>query len=172
MRVDHETMRNPDRFAEVFDAHAPKIYRYVVSQLRSREEAEDVTSTVFIRLWEYVQTRDGVIEHVQAFLFRIARHCVIDAVRRRRPTASVEEMQEGGTEIPDHRTARMTTLEDRDLVARGLDELNGHDRDILIWRFIEGIPVQQIAILLTVTENTASVRIYRALARLRKKIGI
>ncbi|MBI4133714.1 sigma-70 family RNA polymerase sigma factor [Candidatus Uhrbacteria bacterium] len=167
MQETHDNLRNPARFEEVFTEFSDKIYRYVMVNLRSKEEAEDVTSTTFIRLWEYVSTRDGTIKNLQAFLYRIARHCLIDTVRRRKPMASIEEMQDVGREIGDPSRPFPEILGDLEIVRRGLAHLRSYDRDLIVWRFIEGIPVYEIALMLGISENAASVRIYRALRRLK-----
>lgn len=169
-RVTHKELRDPNRFEVVWDTYAVRMYRYIVVQLRSKEEAEDATTTTFIRLWEYVTTREGTIDNLSAFLYRIAKHCVIDAVRRRRPTASIEELREIGREIRDARVPSRETLEVEEMVWAGLVRLSPDDREILVWRFIEGIPVGEIAGLLSISENATSVRIYRALQKLKKRI--
>lgn len=168
MPVTHAQLREISHFEEVFLTYSPQIFRYVVVQLRSKEDAEEVTSTTFIRLWEYVTRRDGSIDHLAAFLYRIAKHCMIDLARRRRPAASIEEMAEGGMEISDpHGTVDSDAIDRTALIVRGLKVLPSADRDLLIWRFIEGVPVHEIALMLHTSENATSVRIYRALEKMR-----
>ncbi len=168
MQETHQNLRNPARFEALFNTLAERIYRYAVVQLRSREEAEDVTSLTFIRLWEYVASRPGEIRNPQAFLYRIAKHCIIDAVRRRKPTASIEEMQEIGKELAEPHRRTPEELEEVQALRQGLQKLRSYDRDLIIWRYIEGFHVYEIAKLLGISENATSVRMYRALRRLRK----
>lgn len=170
MHVNHRELRDPVRFEALFREFSGKIYRYAVAQLRNDEEALDVMSITFVRLWEYVSSREGVIENPSAFLYRIARNCVIDTARRRRPISSVEEMQEVGHEIREPREVQPELAEDIESMHKAMKKLREVDRDLLIWRFIEGIGVQEIAEMQSISENAASVRIYRALRRLRKII--
>lgn len=168
MQVECRNLRDPLRFEEVWNEYAEKIYRYAVIQLRSKEDADDVTSTTFIRLWGYACSHDTVIDHLPAFIYRIARHCIVDAVRRRRPMASIEEMHEAGVEFREPRHGiEPERIADIEILRTGLDKLKLDDRELLIWRFIEGIPVYEIAGMLSLSENAASVRIHRALGRLR-----
>jgi RNA polymerase sigma-70 factor (ECF subfamily) len=144
MQVTHQQLREITYFEEVFSSYAPRIYRYAVVQLRSKEDAEEVASQTFIRLWDYVNRREGTIEHLAAFLYRIAKHCLIDLARRRRPSISIEEMIEGGHDVSDPKGTIDTDALDRSVrIERGLQVLAATDRDLLIWRFIEGIPVHE-----------------------------
>jgi RNA polymerase sigma factor (sigma-70 family) len=52
-------------------------------------------------------------------------------------------------------------------VLRALDSLDPRDRDVITMRFVEGIPPREIAGILGERENTISVRITRALKKLR-----
>ncbi|MBI4281129.1 sigma-70 family RNA polymerase sigma factor [Candidatus Uhrbacteria bacterium] len=170
MGITHEQLRDPACFESVVVEFLPKLYRYAAAHLRSREDAEEVVSAVFTRLWEYVHAREkGIIEHLPAFLYRSARHALIDLVRKRRPEKSLDELaaigQEPRVTSPGREHERIA---DHFFLETALLRLRPDDRDLLIWRFIEGLPVNEIADLKHLSENAVSVRIYRALARLRK----
>ena len=57
----------------------PRIYRYVFYRVGTRQDAEDITSEVFVRMVRSLNTQKGSF---QAWLFRIASNLVIDHYRR------------------------------------------------------------------------------------------
>ena len=72
----------------LYERHVAAVYRYCFSRLGDREAAEDATGEVFLKaLQSIAEFRGGA---VGAWLIVIARNTVVDAVRRRRPTLSVE----------------------------------------------------------------------------------
>lgn len=167
--VTYQALRDPDLFGRFFNEYSTRIYRYIAAQLRSSEDAEEVTSTTFIKLWETVNRREGNIEHFSAFLYQIARNATVDFIRRRRSNSSLEELVEAGHDPTAASASQINdALEDRDFLIRSLNRLRGADRDLLIWRFISGYAVGEIASMLKISENAASVRIFRALSRMRK----
>ena len=171
MSITHEELRDGSRFGHLFDTYSAKLYRFVVVQVRDREDAEEIVSVTFTKVWELVNRREGTIEQPSAFLYRVARNCLIDFVRRRRLNVSIDELIEKGQE-PTNRSSVINTdaLDARTLVTRGLDALKPADRELLLWRFVEGIAVTEIATMIGKTENATSVRIFRALARVRNVI--
>ena len=66
---------------DAYERHRPWIYAYVCSCLKQREDAEDLTQDVFLRLLECKQMIRP--DTVESFIRTVARHLVIDHVRRR-----------------------------------------------------------------------------------------
>ena len=66
-------------FAELYDASADQLHRYLAALLRSREAASDVVQSAFgklagLRVWP---------DDPAAWLFRVVRHAAIDALQQR-----------------------------------------------------------------------------------------
>lgn len=159
----------PEVFEQLFDAYSSKIHRYLYLHLSSKEDAEDALSTTFVRLWEYVAGNPKTpIKSISALLYRIAHNLVIDQYRARKPAVSVEVMLEAGIELPEIKALDMNKQAEVSLVLKAFDKLEREDRDLLVLRFVEDMPVTDIAEIHSITENNASVRIHRALAKLRE----
>lgn len=167
-------LRQSRAFEGLFDEYSQKIFRYLYLHLSSKEDAEDALSTTFVKLWEYLQKadrKDTEIRNVSALIYRIARNLVIDQYRARRPSVSVEAMQENGIELPDIRSLDMSKRAELSLVLKTFERLERDERDLLLLRFIEDMPVTDIADIYDITENNASVRIHRALSKLKNIIS-
>ena len=161
---------DPATFSEVYDQFAEKLYRYAFLRLSSKEDAEDVLSTTFLKFWDYLnKNTTRTLSNIPAFLYRIARNLIIDQYRARTPTLSVELLFEQGFELPAHADGvSIMKKAEYELVIGALSKLSDDDRDVLLLRFIDGLPVVDIAELYSITENNTSVRIHRALGRLKE----
>ncbi len=173
--VTYSDLCNPQFFSQLYDAHAKKIYRYAVMRLSSVEDAEDILATTFLKLWEYAnrqrsqigrQAADVVISNINALIYRIARNLIIDRYRGRRSAFSLEYLAENGFEMPAVEMSSVVKAE-YSAVLSAMSELSSDDRDFVVLRYVEGVPVQEIAEIFEITENNASVRLYRAIKKLR-----
>src|SRR4051812_15620955 len=72
------------RTSALYDRYAESIYRFCYHRLWDRHQAEDATSTTFVRaMTSLASYRDGSF---RGWLFGIAHHVTIDLLRARRPT--------------------------------------------------------------------------------------
>ncbi len=172
--------RDEQAFAQIYDAYVEAIYRFIHVKLSSREQAEEVTSETFLRLWQALQ-RGEEIRHVRGMLYRIARHLVIDEYRRRHAAT------EGGSVTfpsPDSATDDEGTLSDAGkgskaieaqadfaLVLGQIAQLKEDYQDVLTLRLIDDLSFQDIAEALGKETGTVRVlyhRAFKALQRLQK----
>src|SRR3989338_9131554 len=80
-----------EAFAKVYGQFFAQVYRYCAFRL-PKEVAEDTTADIFVKAWEKLHTyklKRGV--PFAAWLFRIARHTVIDTYRSTRGFEEVPE---------------------------------------------------------------------------------
>ena len=84
---DHEA------FAQLYENHFDKIFRYVVMKIRNQAEAEDMTQQVFVRAYESIGSYQWKGIPFTAWLFRIAHNQMVDYVRKqsKKPTVSLDE---------------------------------------------------------------------------------
>lgn len=162
-----EDLCNPRTFAQVYDHLASKIYRYAFLRLSSQEDAEDVLSGAFLRLWNYAQKNKHEIENVSALVYRITHNLIVDEYRKRKPSLSIELLAENGFEFTSTKGLASEVAAEHTLVLEAFNKLSDYDRELLVLRFIQEVPVFEIAEIYSITENNASVRIYRAVQKLK-----
>lgn len=163
----HEAKKH---FLAAYDAHADELFRFCFMKVSSSERAEDVVQDVFTRYWQVL--RDGTTpDNPRAFLYRLARNLVIDWYRKKK-SVSLDVLREAGVdfvgvgkeEIVD--TAQVSEL----LVV--INELDDASREALLLRFVEGWTPKEIAELNSESANAVSVRLNRALAKVRINIHV
>jgi RNA polymerase sigma-70 factor, ECF subfamily len=155
-----------DSIQRLYANNVTAIYRFIFSKVGNREEAEDLTSKVFIKALQNVDSTRSV-ESVQSWLFQVARTTVADFWRdfyRLRAdsldtllTAGWEAaVREGGTE-PQERHSRQ--------VERILSYLPIRYREVLTYRFLLCCTIKETAERMSLSEATVKVLQFRALKR-------
>jgi RNA polymerase sigma-70 factor (ECF subfamily) len=161
-----------DRFHKLAQAYRDRVYTYAVYSLRRREDAEDVTQDVLIRLWENAEALDE--RRVGAWVMRVARNAVIDVMRRRRSRADVlsegadaeeaaQRVAAGGGGADGPTRAR----EAREAIEAALANLPDPYRSIVVMREIQEMTYAEIAESMEMPLNTVKVYLHRARAMLR-----
>ena len=154
-----------DAFGEVYEQFFTPVYRYAAFRL-PKEMAEDVTADVFVKAWEKLHTykaHSGV--PFAAWLFRIARHAVIDVYRSQR---SFEEVPEtlADTDSFNRAESRTERREVLTIVRAAVDELPRRYREVLLLAYVAELSHSDIARVLHLTEGAVRILKLRALRRL------
>lgn len=165
------------KFSKIYDQCIEKIYRFVFVKVNSQETAEDITSKVFIRGWEAFKksqnpmTNDQKIENPRAFLYQIARNLIIDHYREKGRTQIVSA--DCGPQIADPRTnieEKAIINADLAVVKTALKDLNDDHQNVIIWHYLDDLPIKDVAKLLDRSEEATRVLLHRALNSLREKL--
>jgi RNA polymerase sigma-70 factor (ECF subfamily) len=159
-----------------FDAavaiHGRKVYTLAVYLLANREEAEDVTQEVLVRLWRRGQ--EVVPEKIGPWLVRVTRNACIDAIRRRKGGSQVAIDEDGsGIELREpapgpERLAHASQLGGR--ILQALDTLSEPGRSVVILREIQGLSYQEIGEALEIPMSSVRVTLHRGRRRLREEL--
>jgi len=163
-------MRRQD-FDAAVATHGRKVYTLAVYLLANREEAEDVTQEVLVRLWRRGQ--DVVPEKIGPWLVRVTRNACIDAIRRRKGGSQVVIDDEAGVELHEpapgpERLAHASQLGVR--ILRALDALSEPGRSVVILREIQGLSYQEICEALEMPMSSVRVTLHRGRRRLREEL--
>jgi len=105
-----------------------KIYRYCFYRLHDREQAEDVTQETFLRWFANDTYRDT--NRVLQYLYTIARNLCTDEYRRQRPVPFPEDIHQ--QEVDPLLSIALRTE---------LDKLNAEDRELVLLRYVNKVPV-------------------------------
>ena len=143
-----------------------------IRALGNSDDARDAVQETLARALDAL--RDNRIPAdvpIEAFVYGIARHVIIDVHRRRvRDRGAVEDT---GT-LPAPGPSALEALvraEEREMVSRALASLPNADRQLLEWCFVDGERVSAIAARLGEPAERVRKRKSRALERLRQGLG-
>lgn len=156
--TEHEFIRHYDEFSDA-------LFRHCYFRVFERERAKDLVQETFVRTWDYL-SRGKHIDSPKAFLYRVLNNLIIDESRKRR-TLSLDALSEEGFDPGhDERPERVVALEVRHIL-RFLDKLGPGERDIVVMRYVDDLGPKEISEVLGIRENAVSVRLHRAVQRLR-----
>ncbi len=154
-----------DRFEALYRSSRDDVYAYVITLLRDRTAAEDVTALAFERAYRRRVTFDRRRGEERAWLFGIARNAALDELRRRgrlatlvtEPEAAGDAAVEDGAEVALRRTA----------VQAALATLPARERELVALKFHAGLSNGELARVLGVSESAAGTMLYRTMEKLR-----
>lgn len=153
-------------FQTVYQENLHLIYRYVYSKVGSREEAEDVTSQIFIKAMRGLHAERGALS-AQKWLFQVARTTIADfwRARYRIATSSLEALLDAGWEGPTQSEAVEINTSPAERVQRLLQALPEHYREVLTCRFLLNLSIRETAQRLGLSEANVKVMQFRAIKR-------
>ncbi len=162
---------NKEQFSQIYDQYIEKIYRFVYVKVNSQEIAEDITSHVFTKGWESYKT-NREIKNISAFLYQIARNNVVDHYRQKGRTKIISP-----DFLPETADAKVNLHEkaiinaDIELVKSALQNIKKDYQDVIIWHYLEDMPVTEISQILGKPDGTVRVMIHRGLKSLKDELG-
>lgn len=158
------SLHRPSDIDEVFSRYLDSVYRFLYSRVGNREDAEDLTSEVFLKATQGLD-RDRPEASIAQWLFTVARTVLADHWRRYYRSGAplplddtrAHEIPQGENAAPTERSAQ--------LVERVLSSLPARYRRILELRFLLGYSVAEAAREMDITPENAKVLQHRALAK-------
>ena len=161
-----------EAFSDFYDLYVEQIYRFIYFKVSSVEEAEDLTSESFMRLWQYILYNQEV-SNIKALLYRIARNLVIDFYREKGRGLEVELADNTEDESPD--TPISDNLADvidikitMELVQGALPKVKDNYREVVVMHYIEQLEISEIADILEKTEGNVRVLLHRGIQELKR----
>ncbi|MBI1812681.1 sigma-70 family RNA polymerase sigma factor [Candidatus Peregrinibacteria bacterium] len=154
-----------EAFGKVYDHLFLPVYRYAAFRAPA-EIVEDVVSDIFVKAWEKLHTyraQKGI--PFPAWLFRIARHTIIDAYRRQRHFEEVSDelVDSDAMNRADDAMRRDDTLR---VVREAMAKLPRRSCEILLLSYIAELPTSEVARILRMSEGAVRIRKFRALKKL------
>ncbi len=159
--------KHMEQFLEYYDRYAEALYRHAVLRVSSHEYAENLVQDAFLKTWDYLR-QDKKIENMRAFLYRVLNNSIVDHYRTKKEV-SLEALQEGD-ELFDPADERIIPGETQALInetLRTLEKLDHEDRELIIMRYVDDLYPKEIAEVLGITANSVSVKLNRAVEKLK-----
>ena len=157
------------KFAKLYDKYVEKIYRFVFLKVSSQEEAQDLTSQVFTKGWRKFRKGEK-IDNPSAYLYQIARAEIANHYREKakfQVTNAISEQIIDPNPGPEEAQELQSELE---ILKKTLPQIKDDYQNVVIWRYLDGLSVKNIAQIMEKPEGTVRVMVHRALKELREKM--
>jgi RNA polymerase sigma-70 factor (ECF subfamily) len=158
-------------FATIYEQYAPAVCRFLRIRLSgSQETAEDVTSAVFLKVWQKLDLYVDSGVPFQSWLFRVARNCLIDHLRRLPRTMA--ESLDLAFHVPDAASrSEYGQVLDRQMLEDALTHLSAEQRRAVTLRFLEGRNLAETAIAMGRSTDAVKKLQARGLANLHRELS-
>ena len=176
--IDAEERTTPlDDLESVIALYQPRIFRFLLAQLRDRDAAETLTQETFLRAWT---SRDSFREDcsVSTWLIRIALNLARDHTRTGRfrfwkhLSTSAVDVSEIAASLPSHEgstEAHLIAQQQVALIWKTVAELSDRQRSVFLLRFLEEMEIPEIATVTGMPLGTVKSHLYRALNVVRTR---
>ena len=173
----HAQSGDRDAFRAIMQRHNQRLFRIARAVVSNDDEAEDVLQDAYLKAFGAIGLFRGE-SGLNTWLTAITLNESRGRLRRRRPTESLEVMEENGirvipfpgmAEIPDPE-AEAVRSETRRLLERAIDQLPDEFRLVFMLREVEGLSVEETAAQLNLNPQTVRTRLFRARQSLRQSL--
>lgn len=137
---DHEM------FTHLYNAYMECIYRYVYRRVGDDDMlADDITSKVFLKVWEKLGSYEAGKSPFMAWIYRIAHNAVIDHYRAKNLSISIEEANPIDLSHRDEIDEKLDLQSQSWQLRDALQELTPQQQQVLTLKFVGGLNTMEIA---------------------------
>lgn len=155
-------------FGEIYDLLLDRVYRFIYFRTGHKEDAEDLTETVFMKIWKSISSYEDKGLPFEAWVFRIARNIVIDHYRTKKQNVTLDENLENT--LPDNKETPEDLLHSKmlkEIIFNKIKLLPEAYKEIIILKFIEDKDNKEISDILEKPIDQIRVLQSRALKALK-----
>lgn len=155
-----------EAFAALYREHVQQIHRYIYYRTRDEQLTEDLTADVFTKAIEGLPRYVDQGKPLISWLYRIAHARVVDFYRRqdRRPTAT--NVEEANLSVTPDMDANLVKQHASQALLTAIQSLTDDQQQVIILRFIEGLPIETVAEQLGKKGNAIKALQFRAVRSL------
>jgi RNA polymerase sigma-70 factor, ECF subfamily len=156
-------------FGDLVSRYQTAVYNMAYRMLGNPTEAEDAAQEVFVRAWKQLHSFQPE-RRFSTWLLSIASHHCIDLLRRRRPSAPLDDV---ALYVPSDDPEPIDTVlqgEQSDMVRQLLDTLPDKYRSVTVLRYYNDLSYDEIANMTGLTESAVKTQLHRARRMLAEKL--
>jgi RNA polymerase sigma-70 factor (ECF subfamily) len=155
-------------FSALYEAHADRVYRYLLSRTSNPAEAEELTSRVFLNALSRLHQYRGRGAGFGSWLMSIAHNLLVNWYRdrgRRPPMLDLDEALDIASTIPGPESS-LERNERISLVRYAVSSLSADRQQLIALKYVDGLSNAQIGRIMGRTEGAVKALHHRALREL------
>lgn len=165
-----EAKENTESFGKLYDYYFPKVYSFVAAKCSNRDDAEDITGDVFVKVIENLPKFEWRGLPFGAWIFRIARNTLIDYYGKsgKTRTSDIEEaygVSEDEEKTSPHKKAAQNELSER--VKEIMKDLSDRDLQVVQLKFYAQMNNREIMQITGLSESNVAVVLFRTLKKIK-----
>lgn len=160
--------KEPEAYGKLYDLYIEKIYRFVYFKVGVKEEAEDLTSAIFLKVWNYlIEQTEKEIDSFSGLVYKVARNIIIDHYRNKAThrSTTLEEIEN----LPDNSRIieKIESAQEVQQLEKLIKKLKQDYQEVLTLRFVDDLSISEIAEILGRSQISTRVMLHRALKKLK-----
>ena len=160
--------RDQEAFAQLYEEHFDRIYRYITLKIGDAVEAEDLTQQVFLNSLRSISSFKWRGKPFSAWLFRIAHNQVVDYLRRKKRTAvPLEEKLVSGDDNPQLVAEQKLDIEQ---ILSATKRLTDAQREVISLRFASELSIAQVAEVMGKSQGAVKALQHSGIVALRQAL--
>ncbi len=169
--VQRAKQHDQEAFAQLYEEHFDRIYRYVALRIGDKVEAEDMTQQVVLSALQSISSFRWKGIPFAAWLFRIAHNQVVDYLRKKQRRAAVplDESLVSSDSNPQLMAEHSLDIEQLLLVTRRLTEAQ---REVISLRFAGELSIIEIAKIMGKSQGAVKALQHSAIVALRRALAV
>ena len=169
--VRRAQQRDQEAFAQLYEQHFDRIYRYVALRIGDKIEAEDMTQQVFLHALRSISSFKWKGIPFSAWLFRIAHNQVVDYLRKKAKQATIplDESQASSDSNPQLVAEHKLDIEQ---LASATKRLTTAQREVIALRFAGELSIAQVARVMGKSQGAVKALQHSAIVTLRKALSV
>ncbi|OMP68464.1 RNA polymerase sigma factor SigW [Domibacillus epiphyticus] len=177
-RIKQVLKGDQNAFGEIVELYKDKVYQICFRMLWDRHEAEDAAQETFLKAFLNIHTYN-LEKKFSTWLYRIATNLCIDKIRKKKPDYHLDAEVAGtdGLNMYSHVPSshplpeeEVESLEVQETIHQAILLLPEKYRSIIVLKYIEELPLQEIADILDLPLGTVKTRVHRGREALRKHL--
>ncbi len=153
---------------EIYMKYKDKVLGYIRNHVNSPEDAEDLCSDVFIKIYSKIDTFDESKASLSTWIYAMTSNTVIDFYRTNHIHSEIpEDLAEDKSLIEDE----VLNSESLEELAKALRALPQEQMDIIVLRYYKGLTLQEVAEKMNLSYGVTKLRHREALGRLKDLLG-
>ncbi|MHA7832264.1 MAG: RNA polymerase sigma factor [Flagellimonas sp.] len=159
---------NTRAFSNLVDGYKDMVFTLAIRMLGNREEAEEVSQDVFIKVYKSLANFKGDSK-LSTWIYRIAYNSCLDRIKKikkKRMYTDLNHIDQIAYADLDTAFHKMVTAERSEMIDRCLSKLSSEDAGVLTLFYLEEKNLQEMEETTNLSTNTLKVRLFRARKRL------
>ena len=154
---------NRKKQEELFLEYHDKVQHYIYTKVSNPTVAEDLTSTVFLKVYQKFDAFDETKSKISTWIYTIANNTVIDYYRTSHPAEEVPETLQDASCVEDEVLGEIELEE----LACALERLPERERDLLILHYYKELTLKEVALRLGMSYANVKIVHNKALTQLQ-----
>lgn len=166
--------KDPKAFEILYAKYYPRLHHRVAHRIDSRVDAEDLTQSIFVRLWE-TRARYRKTKSVEAYLYAVANNAIAQHFRQKKQQrrhvsidALIESTADSNMQHTDAATGQFCGRHPDGILENKKIRMSQKGREAVRLRFVEGLSTRQAARVAGCSVAAFYSRLERAIKALRQ----